>query len=79
MPDLFRSFACRCESCAPGDSGPTYTRKFMRETLVRSIAANSTRAPFLRDYAKHHGDAEAEKLADEVRAEIGRRRNANQT
>jgi len=63
---------CLCPSCCP-DPDPRYSPEWMRACLVRDIARSREQASFLRLYAKHHGQAEAEKLADEIRAELGRR------
>ncbi len=40
---------------------------WMRECLVRDVAKQPKRAVFLKGYADAHGNAEAQKLADEVR------------
>lgn len=60
---------CLCPSCC-ATPDPRYSPAWMRECFVRSVAKSHTQAPFLREYAKHHGQAEAERLADEIREEL---------
>ena len=54
---------------------PNNSREFLWECLVREVASNPKRGSFLNEYAKYHGIEEANRLADDVRAEIRRREN----
>jgi len=60
---------CLCPLCS-ATPDPRYLPEWMRACLVRDIARSRERASFLRLYAKHHGQAEAERLADEIRDEL---------
>jgi hypothetical protein len=62
---------CRCPACSPDDPAPTYTREFMRQCLVRTIAGRSPAAikAFLAAWAeKRPGD----KIRDEIVREYKR-------
>jgi hypothetical protein len=54
------AYKCRCESCAPDDPGPTYTRAYMRACLVSYVAAlpPERAKAFLAAWEEKHKDFE---------------------
>lgn len=66
---------CRCEMCCPSDPAPTYTRRFMLETLARQLLSQFS-PPGRRDFikkvmARPGGNARATELLSEMMKQGG--------